>query len=242
MKITIPIISLFFLFSCNCSQELTDTTDPGGRYAAAADDAIKMEPGEFYNGLRVLEEDSVLLVTWISGERLKGYKDSWSTGKPLEVKGFNVWATAVPDLKNFCDKEKFTDLDKAEARLKQLLGLRLSSDKQYFVELKVKRDDVFRPAPDANVMSVGKFMMDDFVAGPNSFKKWYLENLKASYAKEPKIIWTRLGYTYDWGNPYSEIGLSEFVIPGTMDSADFKVEVVNIYNTEQYCLLVKQEN
>jgi hypothetical protein len=231
---------LFFLFSCNCSQELADATDPGALYAAAVADAIKMEPGEFYNGLRILEDDYVVLVTWISGERLKVYKDSWSTGKPLEVKGFNVWATAVPDLKNFCDKEKFTDLDKAEARLKQLLGLRLSSDKQYFVELRVKREHVFRPTPEASVMSVGKFMTDDFVAGPNSYKQWYRENLSASYADGAKVPWTRLGYTYDWGNPYSEIGLSEFVIPGTVNSADFKVEVVNIYNTEQYCLFVKK--
>ena len=34
-------------------------------------------------------------------------------------------------------------------------------------------------------------------------------------AKRPRI-WTQLGYTYDWGNPYNEIGVSEFVVkPGT---------------------------
>lgn len=242
MKITIPIISLFFLLSCNCSQELADATDPGALYAAAVADAIKMEPGEFYNGLRILEDDSVVLVTWISGEHLKGYKDSWANGIPLEVKGFDAWATVVPDLKNFSIQQNFTHVDSANTRLKQLLGLPLSSNKQYFVELKVKRDDVFRPAPEASVTSVGEFTPDNLVTGSNRYKKWYRKNLNASYAKGSKILWTRLGYTYDWGNPYSEIGLSEFVIPGTMDSSCFKVQVVNIYNTEQYCLLVKKEN
>lgn len=28
----------------------------------------------------------------------------------------------------------------------------------------------------------------------------------------PPYPWTRLGYTYDWGNAKSRVGLSEFVI------------------------------
>jgi hypothetical protein len=26
--------------------------------------------------------------------------------------------------------------------------------------------------------------------------------------------WTSLGYTYDWGNPFTHVGLSEFVVNG----------------------------
>ena len=34
------------------------------------------------------------------------------------------------------------------------------------------------------------------------------------YTGDHPYPWTGLGYTYDWGNPDSEIGLSEFVILG----------------------------
>jgi hypothetical protein len=42
--------------------------------------------------------------------------------------------------------------------------------------------------------------------------------------------WTRLGYTYDWGNPKSEIGLSEFVIK---NGAPIKIH--SVVNADAYC-------
>jgi len=42
--------------------------------------------------------------------------------------------------------------------------------------------------------------------------------------------WTRLGYTYDWGNPDSEVGLSEFVI-----TAGATIKIENVYETAAYC-------
>ena len=38
-----------------------------------------------------------------------------------------------------------------------------------------------------------------------------------------RFPWTRLGYTYDWGNSTSEIGLSEFVIKNNSQVTVFKV-------------------
>ncbi len=46
----------------------------------------------------------------------------------------------------------------------------------------------------------------------------------------PGYPWTRLGYTYDWGNPGSEVGLSEFVIQGGAT-----VQVAQVYSTQAYC-------
>jgi len=42
--------------------------------------------------------------------------------------------------------------------------------------------------------------------------------------------WTQLGYTYDWGNPETEVGLSEFVI-----KTNSKVKVNRIESTLKYC-------
>jgi len=43
--------------------------------------------------------------------------------------------------------------------------------------------------------------------------------------------WTRLGYTYDWGNPESEVGLSEFVI-----AAGSTVTIDQVIANEAYCV------
>jgi len=45
----------------------------------------------------------------------------------------------------------------------------------------------------------------------SSYQVWYEDNIIYSYFPM-RYPWTRLGYTYDWGSPTTEIGLSEFVI------------------------------
>jgi hypothetical protein len=68
-----------------------------------------------------------------------------------------------------------------------------------------------------------KFSSNQFVdrkgLNPVSFKRWYTDLVKSSYTiQDPEAPntwgspWTRLGYTYDWGNPKGHVGLSEFVI------------------------------
>jgi hypothetical protein len=42
--------------------------------------------------------------------------------------------------------------------------------------------------------------------------------------------WTQLGYTYDWGNPESEVGLSEFVI-----RKGSTVVIKSVSNLDEYC-------
>lgn len=50
-----------------------------------------------------------------------------------------------------------------------------------------------------------------------NFKEWYRDRAKNIYNTEGDISqwgwpWTRLGYTYDWGNPDNHAGISEFII------------------------------
>jgi len=61
---------------------------------------------------------------------------------------------------------------------------------------------------------------------------WFNGNIVYSYfpAKEKNAYpWTRLGYTYDWGNSISEVGLSEFTI-----KKDARVIVNSVSNINQY--------
>ncbi len=50
-----------------------------------------------------------------------------------------------------------------------------------------------------------------------TFKQWFTEQADIPYSTEGEIEnwrnpWTRLGYTYDWGNKDNHVGLSEFLI------------------------------
>ena len=192
-----------------------------------------MDPGEFCDGIRILEEDSLQMVTWVSENYLDGYLNSLSNKKPFSVNGFDMWLSAVPDLKEFCKNQKFKDSTALDLRLEQLQGLPSSSNNDYFVELKVSKEDLYRPSHDSSILSA-RYFPDDSIRGSAKYTNWYKKKLQSSYSQENKFPWTRQGYTYDWGNPYSEIGLSEFVIPGSINSA--KVLVTGIYTTEQYCL------
>lgn len=227
---------LVVLHACNCNQDIT-TSKLDAFYTAAIQDAMKMEPGEFYEGIRTVTGDSVVVVTWVSEDKLKYYKSNLENDTAKSIKGFDAWVTIVPDVIDYCVARKFGKTDSASLRLRQLLGLPPDNQNTHFVELKVRTRDLYRPTPDPKTESVAGFLQDNEVKGDSCYRNWYQANLNSSFMGRDKFPWNRLGYSYDWGNPYSEIGLSEFVIPGEMASADFNVRVLGIYNTEQYCVL-----
>lgn len=65
--------------------------------------------------------------------------------------------------------------------------------------------------------------------GPIPFKNWFMNRAETIYSREGEDVaqwgwpWTRLGYTYDWGDPDNPVGLSEFVV--RLDPAKGKVNV-----------------
>ncbi|MEI7824735.1 MAG: hypothetical protein WCI01_05505 [Chlorobiaceae bacterium] len=67
-----------------------------------------------------------------------------------------------------------------------------------------------------------------FVKVSDEYVKWYNDLKMQSYGTNG-YPWTRLGYTYDWGDSRRHIGLSEFVImPGAT------VEIKAIAPTTEY--------
>ena len=69
---------------------------------------------------------------------------------------------------------------------------------------------LFRPTPDNEINDTSAQLA--FPASATAdYKTWFNSNIIYSYYPM-KYPWTRLGYTYDWGNTQSHIGLSEFVI------------------------------
>jgi 5'-nucleotidase len=210
-------------------------------YAAALQDAKVAEPNEIVDTLTAItpysadltwQNDRVLVVTWTSWN---GYDNLVGQETTL---GREVWVTAVPQLQGFCQSYAATPETSLTLRLEQLLGLPANNGKTRFVQMWANPADMLRPSPDGEV--------DDTVAelempGPEHFpsqqeyefhRDWFNLQMSLQAYDDPSkgYPWTRLGYTYDWGNPASEVGLSEFVV-----AAGSTVAIESVSALEAYC-------
>ncbi len=218
--------------------ELPRTADPYSAYAAAVRDAESAEPWEISRNLKAINpqdprqfwsndgvDDHILVLTW---NNWRGYTKY--VGQRLKQTN-DLWVTVVPDVQNFCHDYQGTRAE-TKLRLKQLLGLPASANRRQFVEIWVKPEDMFRPTPDPEINDHEAEL--DFrnarnVSVPNSYKKWFNTLRSTAYGKD-QLTWTRLGYTYDWGNTQSHIGPSEFVV-----RAGSTVTVHEISSLQEYC-------
>lgn len=185
-------------------------------YQNAIDDAMIAEEREIYSNLVPIVETnlnltwqgesgnkSVLVVTWTK------FSSSYPVGGTVNTWWGYTWVTIVPEIKTFFENHVDPNSN-LTLRVKQLLGLPPNSNNLYFVELWVKPQFLFRPSPDNEINDTVTQL--DFPSSVDpAYRKWFNDNILYSYFPK-RFPWTRLGYTYDWGNPNSEIGLSEFVI------------------------------
>lgn len=210
-------------------------------YAAALQDAKVAEPSEIVTTLTAItpdnpelnwQNDRVLVVTWTSWN---GYDNL--VGQETKL-GREVWVTATPQLQTFCQSYSATPTVPLTLRLEQLLGLPANNGKTRFVQMWVNPADMLRPSPDGEV--------DDTAAelempGPERFpsqqdyefhRDWFNLQMSLQAYDDPSkgYPWTRLGYTYDWGNPESEVGLSEFVV-----AAGSTVAIEQVAKLDGYC-------
>lgn len=240
---------VFWSFQQPAYAQTTSPPQPAA-YLAAVEDAKVAEPSEIYRGLTAINASNKNLVwkddpSTVSKKRLAvvtwiAYKD-YSRYLPGQMVTFDpnryTWVTVLPDLKNFCRANpKPANLT---LRLEQLMGLPANAGKTHFVQFWVDPNDLFRPSPDPEISDSESSLGYPTLPTPEQ-KKWldknhkqWIENLKASsYGQTGKMgyPWTRLGYTYDWGNPATEVGLSEFVLTGGST-----VQVDKIEDTAVYC-------
>lgn len=207
-------------------------------YQAAVADAKIAEPDEVSRQLIAIRPDNPRLVWQAQSQRLlvltwtdwNGYDDK--TGQSVTATR-PVWVTTAPELQQFCRANHALGAD-LPLRLEQLLGLPPSTGKNRFVELWVRPASLFRPSADPEITdheAEPDFLRNaDLLTINPQHVHWYNELKTQSYVAGKGYPWTRLGYSYDWGNPDSEVGLSEFVIkPGS----DMLVHAVS--SIESYC-------
>lgn len=172
-------------------------------------------------------ESPILVVTWTAA-------DIYDGKVPSQIAKSEVWVTVAPELKNFCRKLNLSS-EKLTLRLKQLLGLPLKPQKTDLVEIWADPEDLFRPSPDPEITDREAGLdfpkSDKFLTVADDHICWFNKNKRTSYTiEEYPYPWTRLGYTYDWGNPKSEIGLSEFVI-----RKGARMQIHSVVKVDAYC-------
>ena len=157
----------------------------------------------------------VLLLTWTSWD---GYNDK--AGETMTVSR-EIWFVIPQELKDFCRQNRSLTDDSLVLRLEQLYGLPPHDDKKWFVEIWANPDDILRPSPDPEITDYEAEL--DFPKWVDTQYRDWFNDLKSKSYEENGYPWTRLGYTYDWGNTKSEIGLSEFII---MPDSTIKIHLV----------------
>ncbi len=236
------ISSSVLLFNgCATLPTKVSADDLKGAYLIAVADAKTAEPNEISRDLVPIVETNedlvwrdenkkeLLVVTWTSWD---GYDKN--VGKTM-VMSRKVWVTTVPELRNFSKDNRLSKGTPTamSLRLEQLMGLPPNNGKDRFVEIWVSPEDLFRPSPDPEITDREAEL--DFpkpkkiIAISNEYILWFSVLKSKSYGKDG-YPWTRLGYTYDWGNKKSEVGLSEFVI---LEGA--KVKIHSVTKTIDYC-------
>jgi len=222
-------------------------------YLVAVQDAEIAEANEIYENLTPIVESNtnliwtgeaanrrVRVVTWTSWTGYDGM-----VGKRLQITeslaaktaaknplgsyeaSREIWVTVAPEVIEFCTENPLT-AQNFELRMEQILGVPPHNGKTRFVEFWVSPSDLFRPSPDPEITDTRAEL--DFPAGVSEAHQTWFNNLKAASYTVSKYPWTRLGYTYDWGNPNSEVGLTEYVI-----RVGAVVDVYSVTLNVEYC-------
>lgn len=186
------------------------------------------------NGNLIWNKDKsrVLMVMWKSQNSYeKFYKNQTHTS---DSENYVTWVTSAPQVKMFAKEylKKHPSAEKADIdlRLKQYLGLKPEWDYDVFVELWVKPEELFRPCVDPEiddkVCNIQFAKQVPAVKGIKNYQDFYRKLYFDDFRERPGIPWTGMGYTYDWGNPDSSFGASEFImVPGA------SYEIKGVYKT-----------
>lgn len=182
-------------------------------YSAAVKDAmiiedneilplVNLEKGEPY--VTYNDDGRILLLTFHK------YPASYPNGENVKIAWGEVWTFTGGELAKWYKENKDTVSDWS-IRLKQLIGLPPDNKNTTFTAMWVKPENIVRPA---NIQDIEKITMVNTLSknANETFTKWFNNNIIWSYF-DSAYPWTRLGYTYDWGeNAKSEYGLSEFLV------------------------------
>lgn len=239
----LTITSVLFLSSFSIQSVAATNAD----YQKAVQDAAFVEKNEITDQLLAITKDNPNLV-W-NGDRTKVLVSTWKAEgayksffkdytKTSDNPAYAVWVTTAPQVKSLCSNFNKTTAkgDKAQVdlRLKQYLGLNPEWEYDVFIEMWVDPNSLFRPCvdPQTNDTACNHNFSDDkpSVDKIPDYADFYENLYYKSFRGSAGVPWTGLGYTYDWGNPNSEIGASEFIL-----KPETAYEIKSVTPTMEYC-------
>ena len=230
---------------------LQASAEPGKKYQRGVSDAAFVEKSEIATDLNAInssnetlvwneDKSKILVATWKSQDSYENYMKPYN--KTSDNPNYAVWVTAVPQVQALCSNfrqqkaaknpERFKKA--VDRRLKQYLGLSPEWNYDVFVEMWVSPEDMFRPCVDPEIddnscnLQFGKEIPT--VKNIPDYQDFYSDLYFKSYRSSEGVPWTGLGYTYDWGNPNSDIGASEYIL---VPSASY--EIKRAVPTAEYC-------
>lgn len=178
-----------------------------------ADDIYPLVSIEGSSDMASLSGDNsqVILVTWHNAP------DDFKDGQTISHTDKVIWAFTDKEFLSWF-RENHEKVDNWDLRLKQLIGMSPETNNNYFTVFWANVSDVFRPAyyPEINSGLMNTTFSNSFEEDMSEnamwFKNWFDKTSATIYSRDGGHPWTRLGYTYDWGNPDRKYGLSEFII------------------------------
>jgi len=212
-RLFLPLLCVLVVFIVGIGCGHKESEAPVDLYNKACQDSVFAETDEIYDCLIAITQDNdnlqwndgmVLVVTFTR------FPDSYPEGQRIQTWWGETWVTVVPELKTFYEGLT-VPIDNPLLRVEQILGLPKDSGNEWFAEVWVNPHDLYRPCPDSEItdsacgLTFPGNTSDEYI-------DWFNNQIIGSYFQEQKYPWTRLGYTYDWGDPTKEIGLSEFII------------------------------
>ena len=239
------------LFLSGCCEQPPSYTQISQAYQNAVQDASVATNDEIANNLIAItpsnqkliwnaDKSKIKVVTWKSQASYEQHiKPKTHTNPDQNCVKCVTWVSTAPEVQAFCQNyqqsHQTATKEDLDLRLKQYLGLR--SDWQYdvFVEMWVSPDDLFRPCPDTETTdtSCSIRLPAPSTKGIQDYAHFYKELYFLDFGglpSNPVTPWTGLGYTYDWGNPASVKGASEFILnPNT------PYEIIQVFSTMDYC-------
>jgi len=210
----------FLISGCSTLQLSLNIEQEKQLYRQAITDATVIESCEIKT-LPLINEPRVKVVTWTN------FPDSYIEGQEIAVNWGELWVTLDNDVKSRC--QQFTQ-EHLVGDIQKLLGLPLNStEKRNFVILDVDAKSLFRPC--ANPSLQADRCTATFPEGvTQDHYKWFAEQTARSYQMQSGFPWTRLGYTYNWKEGESEVGVAEFVV-----KKGSKVFAISVVETASYC-------
>ena len=221
-KLIYYVALLTILFGSGCTKDdPANPIDPKGQlemlYQAAVADAIIADSSEICdslwqinNGNSKLEWKTINNEKYVLVGNFNKYPDSYSDTSVINSWGL-IWVFIPEQFKARLKSTTIIDNDTI-MRISQLLGMPPTTTNNYIVELWVKPADLYRPAADPEIddSTAGLYLSEN--ANPE-YTQWFNQNIYDSYFGQwTHYPWTRLGYTYDWANPATEVGMSEYCI------------------------------